>query len=151
MLLIREDFVLHRQVYTCTIYDVDHRQPVFHRDLLQAQVFLTRNREPGSGFNGIVIGNDHTLTATYITDTGYRTTGRTTTMLRVHLITGKNTQLQEVRVFISQVFDTLTRRHFAFGFSFFNCFLSTTLFNHCFTLSHLAGDQAHGIFIFIEF
>ncbi|MNS49189.1 hypothetical protein D3C72_817890 [compost metagenome] len=90
MLLVREDLVLHRQVYTRTIHDIDHRQAVFHRNLLKAQVFLTRNREPGPGFNRIIIGNDHTLTATYITYTGYRTTGRTTTMLWVHLITGKN-------------------------------------------------------------
>ncbi len=63
VLFVGEDLILHGQVNAGRVHDVDYRQAVLHRNLLQAQVLLAGDREPGAGLHGIIVGDDHALPA----------------------------------------------------------------------------------------
>src|SRR5690606_16753153 len=55
MFLIREDLILHWQVYSRTIYQVNYGQPVFNGNLLGSQVLLCSNGKPGTCLHGSII------------------------------------------------------------------------------------------------
>src|SRR5690606_13219566 len=53
---IGEDFVLHRQIDSGAVDQVEDWKTVFNGDFLRAKVFLSGYREPRSGLNGGIIG-----------------------------------------------------------------------------------------------
>ena len=59
MVLIRKHLVALRQVRAAAIDQVDHRQAVFERDVLGANVLANGFLEEGSALGGRVIGDDH--------------------------------------------------------------------------------------------
>ena len=53
--IIRKYFVLHWQIYSCRIYQIDDGETILHSNFLNPKVFLSCNRKPGSCFHlGII-------------------------------------------------------------------------------------------------
>ena len=100
MFLIGKYLILHRQKYTGTIDQVNDRKMIFHGDFLQAQVFFAGNRKPGTGLYSLVIGNNDTLPATHISNTGYCTTRGATTLFYIHFITCKCTDFNKCLILV---------------------------------------------------
>ena len=61
MFFVGKNFVLHRKVYPGTVDQVNDGNFVFHRNFLGAQIFLCRNRKPGTRLDSCVIGNYNAL------------------------------------------------------------------------------------------
>ncbi len=61
VLLVGEDLVLHRQVGTAGVDEVDAGEPVLERHLLGAQVLLHGERVVGAALHRGVVGDDHAL------------------------------------------------------------------------------------------
>jgi len=74
---------------------------IFHSDLLHAQVFLSRDGEPGPGFDGLIVCYYYTLPVADGTDTRYCATGWAATMLFIHFISGKSADLDKRTVFVN--------------------------------------------------
>ncbi len=85
MFLVGEYLVLHRQVHTCTIHQVNNGQPVFHGNFLHPQILLACYGKPCTCLNRLVVGHNYTLPAAYITNTGNGTTCGAAALRFVHL------------------------------------------------------------------
>ena len=151
MFFIRKDLILHRQEHTGAIHEVDDGQMVFHRDLLQAQILFSCDREPGASLHGLVVGDDHALFATHIAHAGNGASGRTTTVFFIHAFAGERADLHEGFVFIPQVFNPLPCRELIFLVLFFDGFLSTAQAHFFPSLLQLADREFHLVFVFVEF
>src|SRR5690606_19302325 len=80
MFLVGKYFILHRKKNPCAVYQVNNGKSVFHRYFLHPQVLFARYRKPCPGFNRLVVSHYHALPSTHISDPGYGTTSRTTTV-----------------------------------------------------------------------
>ena len=123
---------------------------VLHRDLLQPQVFLSGDRKPCTGFNGLVVGNNHTLSSAYIAHTCNGATGWTTPILLIHTLAGECADFNKGFVFITQVFNPLPCGQFVFLVLFFDGFLSTAQAHLLPTLLQLADGEFHFVFVFVK-
>ncbi len=63
IVLVRKNFVLHRQERAARFDEIDARKAVFRRNLLRAQMLLHRHRMIGAAFDRRVIGDDHAFDA----------------------------------------------------------------------------------------
>ena len=151
MFFVRKDLVLHGQEHTGTIHEVDDGQMVLHRDLLQPQVFLSRDREPCTRLYGLVVSDDHALSSAHIAHTCNGAAGWTTTIFFIHAFAGERTDFNKGFVFIAQVFNPLPCSEFIFLVLFFDGFLSTAQAHFFPSLPQLADGEFHFIFVLVEF
>ena len=114
MFLVRENFVLQRQINPGRIDQIDDWNPIFHRNFLRSQVFLCCNRKPGSRFHGGIIGHNNalfSLDVPYFHDHAARWT---TTVFLVHSFSNKSPNFNAFS-FVQQIINAFPRRHFTFG------------------------------------
>ena len=151
MFFIGEDFVLHRKKYSCTVYEVDNGESVFHCDFLCAEVFLGGDGEPSARFNGGIIGHNHTLFPAYISDTCNNAACWASALFRIHFIAGKGANFYPSAVFVAQIIDTFPAKHFAF-FALLGCgFGATTLIYFLQFGFYRIPIKAVKVFVFIKF
>src|SRR5512144_384512 len=124
---------------------------IFHSDLLHTEIFFTGNGKPCTCLYSLVICNNYTLPAAYITDTGNRTSCRASPLFFVHFVTCKGADLNKWSVLIRKVFYSLPGSKLVFFFLLFSGFLSATFIYFLQMLSHIAQHHFHGIFITVKF
>ena len=111
VLAIREDVGLQRQVRAARVDQVDARQPVLGRDLLQPQVLLDRHREVGAALDGGVVGDDGDLATADDADAGDDPgAGR---LAVVHVPGGERRELEERRPGIDEAVDAVAGQQLA--------------------------------------
>src|SRR5262249_54060075 len=110
MFFIGEDLILHGEEDAGAVDKIDYRQMIFHGDLLQTEVFFAGDGEPGAGLYGLVVCEDHALSAADIADPGYGAAGGTATLFFVHFEPGKGADLDKWRSFIDEVLDPFASR-----------------------------------------
>jgi len=113
VVLVRENFVLHRQVHARRVDEVDDGHMVLQRNFLCAEVFLSRNRKPGPRLHGGVVRHDHALLAANGPQPHDRPPCRASPFVLVHLVPGKQAQLPKRRRVVDQVLDPLAGRELA--------------------------------------
>ena len=104
---VRKNFILHRKVYTCAIYNINDRQKILHGNFLHAQIFFTSDGKPCPCFYGLIISHNNALSSAYISNATYCSARRAAALLFIHFITRKCTNLYKWSTFIAQVSDTL--------------------------------------------
>jgi hypothetical protein len=109
IVLIWENFILHRQKYTGGIDQIDQWQIVFECDPLRANYFLCRLREECASFHGSVIGDDHAGHVGNVANAGDGTGCRNASPLLIHFVGGPKSDLEKLRVRIEQTCDALAR------------------------------------------
>ena len=149
MFFIRKNFVLHRQVNPCTIYQVYNRQMIFHSNLLHAQILFAAYREPCTCLHRLIVSYYYTLPSAYITYAAYRTAGRTSTLFNIHVKTCKSTNFYKWLISITKVFYPFPCGKLVALPLFFNSFFTTTFIYFFKQLPYLAPGKYHGIFIFV--
>src|SRR6185437_3801674 len=150
MFFIGEYFVLHGQEDAGAIDDIDHRQMVFHRDLLETEVLFTCDRKPGTCFYGLVVGEDDELAVADISDAGNGAAGGTAALFFIELESGESAELDEWGILIQEIPDALTRRQLFFLVLLFYRRFSTSQRDLVQPGLQLADRTAHRVFVFVE-
>src|SRR4030095_9994118 len=104
-----KDFILHWKENSGAIDEINYRQMVFHRDLLETKIFLTGNRKPCSGFHCLVVCDNHALPSAYISDTCHSSACRTASLFNIHIISGKRGYFNKWTFLIDKICDTFPR------------------------------------------
>ena len=115
MLFVWKNFILHWQINSSRINQINYWQAVFHRNFLCAKIFFGGNWKPSTSFYGSIISNNNTLFSFDITHFYDDATGRTTTMFGIHPISNKRTNFYAFGFIIKQIINTFASCHFAFG------------------------------------
>ena len=89
---VREDIVLHREVDTRTVHQIDDGQMVLKGDLLCPQV-LSGHGKPSAGFDRGIVGHDNALSFDPA-DHYHHTCSRTASVFAVHAFCGKGSDLK---------------------------------------------------------
>ena len=110
IVVIRKDFVLHRQEDARRVDEVDQRQAIGRSDRLGPQDLLDGERKTGPGLHGRIVGNHHDASAVDRADHGQHSRGRRPAPLLVHRVTGPETKLEHRRALVEQDCDPLARR-----------------------------------------
>ena len=115
MLFVRKDLVLHRQVDSGAVHQVNNGQAVFHGNFLGSQVFFAGDGEPGPRFDGRVVGHHHAKSVLDSSQDHHHTAGRAAPFLFVLTPTGQGSDLEARASGIQQGIHPFTCAHFAFG------------------------------------
>ena len=76
MLFVCKYFVLHGQVDSSTVHQVNNGQTVFHGNFLGSQVFFAGDGEPGPRLDGWVVGHHHAKSVLDSSQNHHHTAGR---------------------------------------------------------------------------
>ncbi|MCY1522145.1 hypothetical protein D9M68_569900 [compost metagenome] len=126
MFFIGKYLILHGQVHSGTIHQINYRKPVFHSDFLCAQILFRGHWKPGAGLNGGIVGNDHTLPAAYITYAAYYTCSRAAALLGIHAIRCKSTDFEPLAFFINKILNSFACQQLSLFFLPGSTFLAAT-------------------------
>src|SRR5690242_9205768 len=126
MFFVRKDLILHGKKNTSTVYQINNRETILHRNLLHPEIFLTSNGEPSTRLYSLIVGKYHTLPSTYIPKAGYCTTCRTTSILLIHTPSCKCPDLYKAFTRIAEIFNSFTRSQLFFLSLLFNSFLTAS-------------------------
>jgi hypothetical protein len=151
MFFVGKNFILHGQVHACAVYEVNNRQPVFHRYFLQAEILFACYWKPCAGFYGLIIGKDHGLASPDIANACNRTTRWASTLGCIHVVTCKCSDLYEWFVCITEITDTFVWCKFIFLVLFFDRFFPTSHTYLVQTLPQFTQGRFHHIFVLIKF
>ncbi len=148
MFFIRKNLILHREINSGAINEINNRNPVFHGDLLGAQVLFSSDRKPCPGFHGGIVGHNHAgATGDLSHHYDYPTRG-TSSILLVHAVTGKGADFHRCRSRIQQHVDSLPGSQFPQFMLLIYLLLAAAEGDDIHFPLHLADEQFHGIFVF---
>ena len=120
MLLVGEDLILHRQVDPRAVHEVEDGQVEFEGELLGPQVLLARDREPGAGLDGGVVGNHNASDAGHMADHQCAAASRTAAMLRVQAVAGQPANFQTGSAVVEKQIEPFLGGELALGVLFGN-------------------------------
>src|SRR5690606_7637587 len=98
------------------VYQINNREVVFECNFLCTKVFLARDREPCSGFDGSIVRHNHTQAPTDIAQYDDNPAIRASAMLRMHSISSKSPHFGVRSSLIQHIENTLPSRHLLLGF-----------------------------------
>ena len=116
MITIRKNIVLHGEKNPGGIDQVDHGQPVFHRDFLRPENFFAGQRKPGARLDGRIVRHDHTFATANRAQTDNHSCGCRTTPLFVQTPGRECPQLEQLGTCVDQRRDPLTGKQLALLF-----------------------------------
>jgi len=107
VVLIGEHLVLHRQVHTRAVHEVDRRQMALQRDVLVANDLLGGHRKKRAARDRRVVGDHHEQATVHAGEAANRS--RRGRLVVVHAAGGVDPEFEELAVVVDELRDALAR------------------------------------------